>query len=180
MIRILLIFAIALPVSKALAGEWKMRAREHYEIHKVKSNTEDQTFKGLSNTINLWYEEPLKWSLGLAAGPVIGSARPDEGEETVTLGSKVRLYTAGVEYKFFPAPFGMFFRLGAGWAQLQTNGTVGDLEGYHGYAGIGYEIWLTDKFTTALEFANRWSELEDDVSVSSITPSIGFHFYKNF
>ena len=35
------------------AGEVKLRAREHYEILKIKNKTDEAKYTGLTNTINL-------------------------------------------------------------------------------------------------------------------------------
>lgn len=178
---LILFFVSIFLTHESQAGDWKFRAREHYEIHKVKTLSSSQEFKGFSNTINLWYEEPFKYSLGLGLGPIIGSAKPDEGMETNQLGSKLRLYVVNIEFKFFPIDVlkGLFSRLGAGWTQLESNGTLGNKTGYNGYIGVGYEFWVSKRFTIALEYALRKSELKDDVTVDTTTPSIGVHFYKD-
>ncbi|MCJ8276607.1 MAG: hypothetical protein MJK18_07180, partial [Bdellovibrionales bacterium] len=77
--KLLFIFVslISLFTIESWAGEWKFRAREHYEIHDISVGNQEFTYKGFSNTLNFWYEDPFNYSLGLAAGPLLGSSRID-------------------------------------------------------------------------------------------------------
>ena len=46
----------------AEAGQVRMRAREHYETMKITNNTGSASYVGFTNTINVWYEDPYRWS----------------------------------------------------------------------------------------------------------------------
>lgn len=168
-------FAHALP-----GGKIRLRAREHYEMHTIKSDVIDlkATYKGFSNTVNLWYEVPYVVSAGLAFSPILGAARNEDNPARV-LGERVRLYSLGLEGKYFPFwrdGLKMFTRIGLGWSQLSTKGTISKANGLHVYLGVGWEfpVW---KLSLAPEIAIRQSYLQSDLSVTSITPSIGVHFY---
>lgn len=159
----------------AQSGKFKFRAREHYEIHSISYGNEEETYRGLTNTINAWHEVPFKYSFGLALGPILGSASKEDTKLEM-FGEKIKLIHIGLEYKYFFLGQ-TFTRVGAGWTQLRSTGEIDYINGHHTYLGLGYEFKV-NKFGIAVEAAYRWSELSDDVSIESITPSIGFHFYK--
>lgn len=159
----------------------RVRAREHFEIHKYKlgETGQTETYKGLTNTINIWYERPFEYSVGLALGPVIGGARSDGPSEAgPRFGGDIQLAVAGLEAKYFPVS-GLkgFLRGGLSWNSLRTNGTYERLNGYGYYGGVGWEIpikWVA----IAPEIAFRRVHLAQDVTGDIFTPSIGLHFYK--
>ncbi len=164
--------------------EWnqiRIRAREHFETHSYKLGRTGQkeSYKGLTNTINIWYERPFEYSFGLALGPVIGGARSDgPSEASPHLGGEIQLAVAGLEAKYFPVRnWKGFLRGGVSWNSLRTNGTYGRLNGYGYYGGVGWEIpikWVS----VAPEIAFRRVHLAQDVTGDIFTPSIGLHFYK--
>lgn len=168
----------------ASALDWekiRVRAREHFESHSYKLGRTGQreTYKGLTNTINIWYERPFEYSLGLALGPVIGGARSDGPSDAgPAFGDKIELAVAGVEAKYFPvAGLKGFFRGGLSWNSLQTNGTFGRINGYGYYGGLGWEIPV-GMVSIAPEVAFRRVHLAKGVTGDIFTPSIGLHFYK--
>ena len=161
--------------SESEAAKWRFRAREHYDIHKIKIEAETYEYQGLSNTINFWYEDPKKEAYGLAFGPLIGSARSREDVDPLQFGNKVQLFYVGAEYKkYFLEDF--FVRPGLFWSSLETKGQLDPNTGYSAYLGIGYEIDVSN-VGIALEVAFRQSYLQNDIEISTITPSIGVHFY---
>ena len=162
----------------AFTDKIKIRAREHFEAHEYSVDGVDEVFefKGLTNTINLWYEKPFHYSFGLALGPVIGSAKAEDS--SVQFGEKVQLWVAGLEGKYFPLKedYRGFVRLGMSWHKLDTDGSFDSLEGWGLYSGLGWEFpW--GKVSIAPELAFRKVYLEKDVEGDILTPSIGFHFY---
>lgn len=173
--RIMMIVLFVTPAYSA--GEWKWRAREHFETHTIEQGATEAEYKGLSNTINYWHEIPFDRSIGVAFGPVIGDAtREGTGLET-EIGRKIKLQTVGVEYKkWYSQDIPAFIRLGANYQRLETQGSVGDVSGTGIYYGVGYEF-IVRGVGIALEYAIRKSNLDSGVSVESVTPSIGFHFY---
>lgn len=163
-------------------GKWKFRAREHFEFHKIKTGEDQElNYRGFSNTINFWYEVPYRYSYGLAAGPLLGSAKRQDSSPPEVFGNTIRLFTLGVEAKYFPLPdqLKLFVRGGTGWAWLSSTRTKPNPDGFQIYAGTGYEIPI-GKFSLAPEVAYRFSRLKDGVRITSLTPSIGFHFYEMF
>ena len=162
------------------AGNIRLRAREHFEWLSIKYGPVSDTEKyfGLTNTLNLWFEEPFRYSLGLAFGPVIGSAK-SQGEVPLGTASTIRLWNIGVEGKYFfkPEQYGLFGRLGFTGNILDTRGSLGNLLGGGYYLGLGWEtqIW---KMGVAPEIAFRHVILEKSSRVFAFTPSIGFHFYQ--
>jgi len=166
--------------SVAEAGNFRLRAREHFEWLSVKYGSVNDTEKyfGLTNTLNLWYEEPFRYAIGLAFGPVIGSAR-SQGTIPSGTNSRIRLWNIGVEGKYFfrPDQFGLFGRLGLTANILDTRGSLGNLLGGGYYLGLGWEfpVW---KVGIAPEIAFRHVILEQSSRVFAFTPSIGIHFYQ--
>jgi len=179
-LTIIFIFAASLVASeKALAGDIKVRAREHIDFHDIALNDgSDITYRGLSNTINLWWEKPRIYSIGLAFNPIFGSASSDKSHDA-RLGDKIKLITLGAEGKYYHRNISpnLFSRLGLGYTRLNTEGYLGDIDGYHGYIGAGWEFDVKG-IGIALEIAYRQSRLERGTIVDSITPSIGVHFYR--
>jgi len=163
---------------EALAGDFKIRAREHFDIHTIQRNGSSETFRGLSNTINIWYEKPYDISYGFAFNPVLGSASQEESDLR-EIGTRIRFIHAGLELKYFFMFKQIYTRIGAGWSQLRSNGPLRASNGYHGYAGLGWEINM-GQFGLALEVAYRAAELQNHISTGTFTPSIGFHFYEAF
>jgi hypothetical protein len=51
-------FLAILMATELLAADkmWRFRAREHFEVHEISKNGTTVNFRGLSNTINYWYE----------------------------------------------------------------------------------------------------------------------------
>lgn len=179
-----LITAMAVFAGATEAFAWdkiRVRAREHFETHKYKlgDTGQSETYKGLTNTINIWYERPFEYSVGLALGPVIGGARSDgPSDAQPAFGGQIQLAVAGIEAKYFPiSGIKGFLRGGLSWNSLRTNGTYGRINGYGYYGGLGWEIPI-GIVSIAPEVAFRRVHLAHDVTGDIFTPSIGLHFYK--
>tara|TARA_Y100000590_G_scaffold450933_1_gene591443 strand:- start:3938 stop:4489 length:552 start_codon:yes stop_codon:yes gene_type:complete len=162
-------------------GKLRLRAREHFQWHRISLSepTSSLRYFGLSNTLNLFWEEPFHRSYGLAVGPMLGSASI-QSHLTPEFGSKIRQWIIGGEWKEYPFKEnkgGVFGRVGIGATALQTGGSLGTLWGAYGYFGIGYEFLIANKVGINPEVAFRQSFYETGVSVSTLTPSIGLHFY---
>jgi len=161
------------------AGEIKARAREHVDFHNVAFNDgSDTAYRGLSNTINVWWEKPRIYSIGLAFNPIIGSAKTDDKPD-VRLSRRIKLITLGLEGKYYHRYMSshLFTRLGLGATRLDNNGPAGEADGFHAYLGAGWEFDIKG-VGLALEMAYRQSRLAQGIIVNSITPSIGVHFYR--
>jgi hypothetical protein len=162
---------------KSYAMAIKPRLREHFDHHTISTAGQEFSYSGLSNTINLWYEKPFEYAIGLAINPVLGNTKYKDGLQSV-LGEKITLRLIGIEAKHFPVKLieHGFYRVGLFYTELQTDTAFGDLSGWSFLIGVGHEfkIW---KMGIAPEFAIRRSFLANSTSVLSITPSIGFHFY---
>jgi hypothetical protein len=174
--KLLIVFA-SLWTQLCLAADFKMRAREHFDIHQIDLGETSETYTGLSNTINFWWEEPFEMSYGFSANPVIGDASQKDSP-LQALGERVVLVHLGAELKYFIAG-GMFTRVGAGWTQLRTSADLKESNGYHGYSGFGWEF-KAGKTGISIEAAYRYSQLQNKIAVLSFTPSVGFHFYEMF
>ena len=169
------VFILLLATEEAEAYDFKFRAREHYEIHNITAGGQDYKFRGLSNTINAWFEKPYDFSIGLAFSPVLAGIKADE---TYAIGEKLTLYNVGIEAKYFPKLLSdyLYGRGGVGYSHLENSG-LGKQDGYNVYFGLGYEIPFKS-FGIALEAAIRQVELNNDISDQIFTPSVGLHFYK--
>jgi hypothetical protein len=175
----LLLFIFIVSIQSAISANLKMRAREHFELHEVNSKAGMEMFRGLTNTINLWWEEPYNYSFGLAFSPVIASIK--EVEDDSSFGEKITQQNIGLEYKFFLSSIhkSLFSRLGIGYSKLEADsGPRDEYYGQFSYLGLGYEIPMNN-FGLALEMAYRHADYNDDLYIKTITPSIGFHFYKD-
>ena len=175
---LILLIALVMPLA-SLAGDFKARAREHIDIHKIDiNNGNNLSYSGLSNTINIWWEKPRIYSIGLAFNPIFGSASADNDVGT-GLSDKIKLITLGVEGKYYHhyAAKNLFSRFGVGASQLDTNGILDNVDGYHLYVGAGWEFDVNG-VGIALEMAFRQSRLSQNIIINSITPSIGVHFYR--
>ena len=86
----------------------------------------------------------------------------------------------GLEFKYFPKILSdfIFLRPGAGYSKLRVDqGDKKEFYGQYAYLGLGYEI-PKDDFGLALEMAYRYADYQEAIYIKTITPSIGFHFYK--
>lgn len=176
----LVIVLTTLTSLNTFALNFKVRAREHFTHHEVHSNNSLEVYKGLTNTINMWWEKPYEYSFGFSFMPVIAGLRADDKDSP--FGEKITHQNIGVEFKYFPKIISdqFFIRPGLGYSRLETN--RGDKKNYYGnfiYLGAGVEIPM-DNFGLALEMAYRHSNYSHDIYIKSITPSIGFHFYEKF
>ncbi len=161
------------------SGGLRVRIREHFDWYRVKypSQTSRVSYFGMSNTLNVWYEEPFDYAFGLALMPILGSAKATNGVVSGT-NEKIRLWNLGVELKYFlqPEVLKIFVRAGLGVNFLDTRAELGTFVGASYYLGLGYEfqIW---KLGISPEVALRHVLLEQGANVLLFTPSLGIHFY---
>lgn len=175
----ILVFSVLFTVgSYSFAMNFKVRAREHFETHKISAPGVDTTYKGLSNTLNFWWENPYDIYYGFSVSPVLASLKSQDS--TNPMGEKVDFINVGFELKYFFKDIlsQVFVRPGVTYSHLKPKNHISSKSGYALYLGIGYE-YPFDMFGLAVEYGYRYAELSDDYKVESVTPSIGFHFYKD-
>lgn len=172
-----IIISIILFSSTAVqAYTFKIRAREHVESNTISYSGGETTYKGLTNTINLWWEKPYDISMGFSVSPIIAGIRADD--YTKPFGDEVTIVNYGFELKYFGLKKllpQVYVRPGLTYSELTPDNGVTS-SGHAVYLGIGYE-YPFEKFGLALEYAHRHSILSDGITINASTPSIGFHFY---
>jgi len=179
--QLILFIIIFLCFSKVLlAAKWRVRAREHFDTVNVqyKDAGQEENTSGIGPTINVWWEEPYKNSIGFAIGLMYIDF--DKKSETLGRAERMELWKYGVEGKHYAAQEkgGAFLRWGLSRNQLKTEGTLGTLTGNGAYLGVGWEFPF-DILGLAFELAQRQVDLEDTIFINSFSPSIGVHFYKH-
>ncbi len=159
------------------AGEFRFRAREHYDQHSLTYNNENVKYQGFSNTINFWYEKPFDLSVGLAGGSLFGSARTDETAPN-GIGETIQLYFLGVEAKYFPLdnPKPLFVRAGLYWSLLDSKAALTSQNGASFYAGAGWEFLAWSEVGIAPELGLRLWRLQG-IEITTFNISLGVHFY---
>ena len=182
-IQAILLLCLALAPSFVEAGSIRIRAREHFDFYHVRYSSVlgSADYNGMSNTINVWWEDPKKFSFGLAFNPVLGSA-DISGIAPLGTGDKVTLWSVGLEAKYFvwqdanSLLQNVFTRGGLFFHVFDTDGPLGNLLGTGLYAGTGIEVpvWIIG---LSLELAFRGVLLEKSTQLFAATPSIGVHFY---
>jgi len=181
--RGIFIFAIFLLVAcyfDTLTAETtiKIRAREHFDRVWIqyKNLNREYNYGGIGPNINIWLEDPYRFSIGLSYSVLFinNSEEPDIPD----FGEDMNLTKVGIESKiyFSPGEGGLFTRIGLSSNSLNTQGSAGKLIGTGGYLGLGWEIKFS-KIGLALEAAGRRIELERNIRVDTLSPSIGVHFY---
>ena len=177
MYKILILFFVT---TNLYAVNFKVRAREHYEIHELHSQHSLEVYSGLTNTINLWWEKPYDYSFGFSFSPIIAGINANKSDNSY--GDKITQQNIGFEIKYFLHNIlkSLYIRPGFGYSRLETNkGESKNFFGQYGYLGLGMEIPM-DSYGLALEMAYRYADYANDLIVKTITPSVGFHFYKSF
>ena len=156
-----------------------LRAREHYELVKVDNLGRPglTRYEGLTNTLDLWYEVPFRYSFGIAGGPLIATL-PVTGSDHAGRPQRIRLMHLGIESKIFLLPefFQGFVRVGTFYSALASRDDLGSFYGSSILLGIGYELdW--NGTGIAPEFDWRFGKLNQGISFQSAGPAIGLHFY---
>ena len=175
---IFVIFISFICINLSYALDFKLRAREHYQIHTLDFNGIKGEYTGFSPSINLWWEDPYKLSYGFVIKPGLGKYKKNHSNN---LGiDSFRLYKLGYELKYFPQVFinQLFFRLGLGLSTFSSDSTK-DFYGIHFYSGVGIEFPI-GIFGFAIEAAYQLTLLKEDIKLKTFLPSIGLHFYKLF
>jgi hypothetical protein len=170
---------LTLGLSSVISAQtFKIRAREHFDTVWInyKQLGIKTSHSGIGPNINMWMEDPYNYSIGLSYSHLFinNSVDPEISE----VDSDMELIKWGIEYKnyFFKGEGGLFSRLGLSHNTLKTKGSLSDLNGLGGYLGFGWEI----KFASiglAFEAAGRKINFNQDIEVTTYSPSIGVHFY---
>ena len=167
--------------SLLLAQNFKLRIREKYEINTIKFNDINYKYHGFSNTLNFWYEDPYNVAIGLAYSPIL-SGLNCSGDNCI-FGDEVHIFNYGLEIKYFinNVVKNVFVLPGIGYARLITryNDSLPNYGGIYFYGSLGYE-YPFDSFGFSMEIGYRYISLREEISISTIMPSVGFHFYKMF
>lgn len=167
-------------VTPARAGSWRARAREHFDRLDLRYGSPGgrEHYSGLTNTMNVWYEEPFRYALGFSISPIAGLGQATtRGSPPAGTNAKIRLWNLGFEGKLFPwRDRGLFARAGLTGNILETRGSRGALGGAGALAGLGWEFKVR-RLGIAPEAALRYVLLEGGGRIIAFTPSIGFHFY---
>ncbi len=160
------------------SGKFRMRARETYNWLKFEGQGEEEVYRGLSNTFNLFYEKPFNYSYGLAFGSLLSSL---SASTTLTgLSKDIFIYFIGFETKVFflnLGGHGFFARPGVFYHQIQNEGARGNLDGVSLLTGVGYEFLITKSVSLAPELSLRSGE-SGPFSWQGLTFSLGVHFYQ--
>ena len=175
---ILMIVSIFFITEISLAAKFKMRAREHYEFNQITTNGVSEDYNGFTNTLNFFWEEPYKYSFGLAVSPMLSAIEEDVLNSS--LGEDVWILNVGVELKYFVQDFikNVYVRPGIYYTELRPDAPIADFKGVSIYAGLGYEHAFS-KLGLALEVGYRYTDLNRDAEITSVVPSLGVHFYKD-
>lgn len=170
---------ILLLITNSYAFNIKLRAREHYEVHKIQRNNTSEEYRGFTNTINLFFEKPYQYSFGLSFSPVFanfGSKMPGQ-----FFGSEIEQQNIGFELKYFITESlpSLFLRLGVGKSEFEAQGSFNKtVDGDFSFAAIGYEIPF-DMLGVAIEYGFRKARYDYSIDIDSKSISIGFHFYRD-
>ena len=172
-----ILFILSLLIStSSFAGSWKLRAREHFENFKFEAKSQNYSFKGYTNTLNWWYEEPEVYSIGLALSPNFGKLSAGDLNSEQTLGNKITLQNLGVEFKFFPTKELEFFYTRLGLYQHTLKSDLDDESSMGILYGIGYEIPYK-KVNFALEIGKRLINFSD-LKATATSIALGVHLYR--
>ena len=176
-LRVIGVSLLILGPSFAYADGWKWRAREHFEWHRIEVDGVEAEYRGLSNTVNFWHEKAFDQAYGFAIGPLLGAVEAKDDDLEARLGKEIQVYNLGFETKQWLSEANPFFgRLGITYQIIDSDGSLDNPTGVGLYVGAGYEFTYRG-VGIALEFAYRQAYLSNDTTNTTITPSIGFHFY---
>ena len=165
----------------AAAGSLHLRAREHYEWVAVEhlAGASTTTYQGFTNTLDLWWEEPFRYQIGLAGSPLFATLPIVGSDQPQGVGDRMRLVHLGIEGKGFPLAglVSVYLRGGVYASTLDTMGSKGTVRGTSGLIGVGYE-WTIHGVGLAPEVAWRRGVLADGITFRAFAPAIGVHFYQ--
>lgn len=161
-------------------SKMKFRARQMYEFHTLEINGKQYRYQGFSNSFDYWYEVPYQYSIGLALGPLLGGSSNSRQDETdPEVGDKITISFLGIEGKYFIYNL-LYLRGGFGWTPLKVKNSESSKSGFFTLLGVGYEFVPKEGFGIATEIDFRKGIYEDNITIDTVSPSIGFHFYKYF
>ena len=162
-------------------GKIRMRARENYEWITIDTRPGSWQSSSFSHTLNLWYEKPFQWAIGLGAGPYVMSYPETSKKEArgEGIGESVKIINHGLEYKRW-LPQGFFGRLGIYHILFNSTGSAGKDQGYGALLGFGYEHNF-DGIGLALEIDTKTINLQKTSwRIRSNMVALGVHFYEFF
>ncbi len=177
LLRNILFISSFLFLNITLAGEWKPRAREHFENYKIETDDFNMSYRGFTNTFNYWFEEKEKYSLGIALSPILGKLSAGDTLSENTLGAKASMQIAGLEFKYFPLTSLQLLYIRTGLFHHTLKGDKDEISGIGSLLTIGYEIPYK-MVNFALEVGCRKIMFEDDIDASATTIALGVHFYR--
>lgn len=152
--------------------------REQYEVNDIRFRGVDSQFRGFSNTFGVGFEEPFDFAYSIVAGSVGNLATTDEAVG-MGLSQSLEFFFAGIELRYFPYESwkGFFTRIGGYWNQINTKTSVGRLDGWSYYSGLGWEILLSDHIGLAPEIGIRQGDSQG-LFFTTYRFSLGLHLYK--
>jgi hypothetical protein len=156
----------------AHAGNFRARAREHFETGTVDfaDGRGSLAHGGLLSALDFWYEEPFRKAYGLTVhrGRLNRVASDDNAAQTVI----------GLEAKYFPIgkDLPLFFRGGTIAAALDPAGSGPAAWTYGVSTGVGWEfpVW---KLGLAPELGGKFLWGARGRRYTALTIGIGVHFY---
>lgn len=160
------------------AVDFRVRAREHFDTvwinyHNLNIRKEHS---GIGPNLNFWMEEPYQYSIGLSYSHMFIDNQIDP--KITGIKSNMELVKVGIEWKnyLYKNEGGIFTRLGISNNSLRTQGSLGELKGNGFYLGLGWEFKFS-QIGLAFEAAGRKIFMENDLEITTYSPSIGVHFY---
>ena len=175
---IFLIILSFLVNSSVSALSFRVRAREHFDTVWVFFKDLDTTtaHSGIGPNLNFWLEEPYDYSIGLSYSHMFIS--DDANEKIPEFDEKMELIKWGLEYKtdLSKGTGGLFTRFGLSDNTLKTEGIYDSIKGYGTYFGLGWEIKFS-QLGLAFEAAGRKIYLDEEIEITTYSPSIAVHFY---
>lgn len=178
-LALLAFLTLLAPSAHAAEGRFTPRFREHYDLTQLRTAAGNTTYGGLSSSVNLFYEKPLEWSLGLVFNPVVAGRDKQLGTANLALPSKIRIWHYGIEYQRFvlaePEKYGLFARVGASFDVFDVKYATTRYGGSY-YLGLGWEQRIGG-VGIAPEVAFRHMVFEKDIQALAFTPSLALRLY---
>ena len=173
----------------------RVRAREHYEIQKFYVDKDlIGEYRGLTNTLNIWYEAAPVFYFGLALNPIIGSLESEDVKSEL-LTPLIRHYHAALDLKLNLGFFGFlgfspgaykscflcsfYLRAGTGQSWIDPGGTKPTLNGTSMLGSLAWHLTF-DSVEFAFEYGIRQgiydTEDQNELSMNAEFVAIGVHF----
>lgn len=187
-IQVITLFLFETIFTKNLEGAWRARAREHYEIQNFEVDQQEVAgCKGLTNTLNIWYEAPPFIYVGLAGNPIIGSLTTEESKHE-NLTRLIRHCHLGVEAKVnLGLPFmawgnqedclicNLYLRVGLYKSTIDVGGDKASIDGMSQSINLAYYIEF-NKVDISIEAGTREGSYENNLQLKGRQIALGVHF----